>query len=202
MSATPPMYTPAPAPFPPAPEARKRKPLYKRVWFWIAIVAIVGIVGAATNSGSSSSVTESGSDQPVAAAPAAATVGTPVRDGDFEFTVTDVQRGRTELGTQYLNTTAQGEFVLVDLTVRNVGDEPGTLFDQNTKLYDTQGREFRPSSSAAIYLPDNADVIAQAINPGNQVSGTVVFDVPAGTNLASIELHDSAFSGGVSVDLG
>jgi hypothetical protein len=204
MSATTPMGTPAPAPFPPAPEAKKSKktkPLYKRVWFWIAILAVLGIIGTAANSGSTSSSSTTQGDGAAAAPPAAATIGTAVRDGDFEFTVTKLERGTTTLGGEYLNTTAQGEFVLVNLTVRNIGNEPGTLFDQNVKLFDTQGREYRADSAAAVYLEGNSDVIAQTINPGNQVSGTIVFDVAAGTQLASLDLHDSAFSGGVSVAL-
>ena len=32
-------------------------------------------------------------------------------------------------------------------------------------------------------------------------SGVVVFHVPRGVHLASLELHDSALSGGVTVDL-
>lgn len=195
MSATPPVYSPAS--FPPAPV--KKRPVYKRVWFWLVAILAVIVVAAAANAGTKSSSTADPGSAPAAAAPAAATIGTPVRDGDFEFTVTTVQRGQTTLGGKYLSTTAQGEFVLVNLTVRNVGNEPGTLFDQNVKLFDSQGREYRADSGAAIYLEGNADVIAQTINPGNQVSGTVVFDVAAGTQLASLDLHDSAFSGGVSV---
>jgi hypothetical protein len=34
------------------------------------------------------------------------------------------------------------------------------------------------------------------------VDGIVVFDVPADVTLTSLELHDSAFSGGVTVGLG
>jgi hypothetical protein len=202
MSATPPTFDPVSAPFPPAPTAKAAKPFYKKVWFWLVAVLAVIVAGAAANAGTSSTSSSAGSaDEPAAAAPAPATIGTAVRDGDFEFTVTGVERGKTQLGGEYLSTTAQGEFVLVNLTVRNIGNEPGTLFDQNTKLFDAQGREFRPSSSAAIYLPEQSNVIAQTINPGNQVSGTIVFDVPTGAQLASIQLHDSAFSGGVSVAL-
>lgn len=39
------------------------------------------------------------------------------------------------------------------------------------------------------------------INPGNQVNVKVAFDVPNGTQPSEIELHDSAFSGGVTVRL-
>ena len=178
-------------------EAKKGKPLYKRVWFWIAIVAVLGIIGAAANGGSNSTTSEG----ETAAAPAAATIGTPVRDGDFEFTVTNVERGQTKIGGEYLNTTAQGEFVLVNLTVRNVGNEPGTLFDQNVKLFDTQGREYRADSAAAITLRATPTSSPRR-SIRHQVSGTIVFDVATGTRLASLDLHDSAFSGGVSVAVG
>ena len=39
------------------------------------------------------------------------------------------------------------------------------------------------------------------INPGNSIDGTVVFDVPVGVTPTSVEDHDSAFSGGVTVAL-
>ncbi len=41
----------------------------------------------------------------------------------------------------------------------------------------------------------------EPINPGNSLTGTVVFDVPVDAVPASLELHDSAFSGGVTVAL-
>ena len=41
----------------------------------------------------------------------------------------------------------------------------------------------------------------EQINPGNRVTGTLIYDVPEGTKLTSIELHDSVFSGGVKVPL-
>ncbi len=39
------------------------------------------------------------------------------------------------------------------------------------------------------------------INTGNRVEAKVAFDVPEGTQPSTIELHDSAFSGGVKVRL-
>ncbi|RSM44161.1 hypothetical protein DMB66_52525 [Actinoplanes sp. ATCC 53533] len=39
------------------------------------------------------------------------------------------------------------------------------------------------------------------MNPGNTVKGKLVFDVPEGTKLTSLELHDSLFSDGVQVNL-
>ncbi|HEY3503108.1 MAG TPA: DUF4352 domain-containing protein [Actinocatenispora sp.] len=37
------------------------------------------------------------------------------------------------------------------------------------------------------------------INPGNTVTGDIAFDLPKTASIARFELHDSAFSSGVSV---
>jgi hypothetical protein len=135
-----------------------------------------------------------------AAEPEMAGVGDTVTDGDFEFTVGGFEQGVAEIGSEFLNEKAQGEFVIIDLTVKNTGSEAAYFSDSDQKLFDTDGNEYSANSAAGIYLEDN-DVWLTEINPGNQVEGKIVFDVPAGTSLASLELHDSFLSGGVAVSL-
>ena len=96
---------------------------------------------------------------------------------------------------------AQGQFVLVHVTVANIGTESQLLTDSAQTLFDAKGRKFSADTTAAIYIKDN-DVFLNEINPGNTVQGVLVFDMPKDAAPASIELHDSAFSGGVSVALG
>jgi hypothetical protein len=134
--------------------------------------------------------------------PAATTPGlnAAVRDGTFEFSVTSVEPGVKTVGDQYLNKTAQGQFVLVHINVKNIGDQPQTFFDSNQKLFNAAGQKFSADSSAAIYLDGSSNWIAQ-INPGNSVDAIVVFDVPVDMVPTAIQLHDSAFSGGVKVAL-
>ena len=127
-------------------------------------------------------------------------LNTPVRDGKFEFTVTKVQPGVKQIGDEYLNQQAQGQFVLITVTVKNIGDKPQTMFDSNQKLTDDQGRSFSPDSAAAIYLKNN-DIWMKEINPGNTLTGTLVYDMPAGAKATKLELHDSMFSGGTTVSL-
>jgi len=123
-----------------------------------------------------------------------------VRDGKFEFTVQDVAPGVKSVGSDFLGAKAQGEFVLITVKISNIGDEPQTFFGSNTKGLDNSGRTMEPSTTAAIYLPDSNSLITP-INPGNSVVGTIVFDLPVGSTLASVELHDSAYSSGVIVQL-
>lgn len=127
-------------------------------------------------------------------------IGDPVRDGKFEFVITGVEDGGTEVGSEFLSEKAQGRFHLVHITVTNIGDEAQMMSDSNQKVRDEQGRTFETNSSAAIYMDDN-DLWLTDINPGNTMSGTLVFDMPEGSTPVEIELHDSMFSGGVTVSL-
>lgn len=135
------------------------------------------------------------------AAPAAG-IGAPVRDGKFEFTVTKIEDGPKRIGNEYFGEDAQGRFVLVHVTVQNIGAEAQLFSGAAQKLFDAQGREFSSDTAAAIYLGQDAQSFLNEINPGNQVDGIVVFDLPVDVVPTSIELHDSMFSGGVTVALG
>lgn len=128
-------------------------------------------------------------------------IGTPVRDGKFEFTVTDVVSGLSEVGDNpFLIEKAQGQFTIVTIAVLNTSDEPKGLSPDAQDMYDGEGRKFSADTSAAIGL--EADVAFwDEINPGNSVTMKVVFDMPIDAVPAEIELHDSTFSGGVRVSL-
>jgi hypothetical protein len=71
-------------------------------------------------------------------------------------------------------------------------------------VYDSTGRKYDADSSADIYIgsDDGANSVwLESINPGNTVQGQIAFDLPAGVTAVKAELHDSPFSGGVTVQL-
>lgn len=92
--------------------------------------------------------------------PPAPGIGTPVSDGDFEFTVTEVEPGVAKIGTAPLSTTAQGQFVLVHMTVTNNGKSQALFDVTSQKMFDQQGRELTADAGAAIYV-DPENVLAQ-----------------------------------------
>jgi hypothetical protein len=180
------------------------------VGFIVVIVATVlyvgavdaGIKGASRDPVSVPSVSGSqpeavGTEGPVAK------IGQPARDGDFEFVIKSTKKASSVGTNQYLTKTAQGEFVIVDLSVKNIGDSSQLLSDWSQYLYDTSGSRYSADSAAGMYLgADGASSVWLAeINPGNMVTGKIAFDVPKGTKITQAELHDSAFSGGVAVAL-
>jgi hypothetical protein len=128
-------------------------------------------------------------------------IGREYRDGKFSFTVTKIKKGVRRVGDQYFGQTAQGQFVLVSVTVRNVGDEARTFDSSSQKLTDSQGRDFDADGEATIIMGKESNAFLKDINPGNGVKGILIFDVPKGVKLKSLELHDSMFSGGVTVPL-
>lgn len=74
------------------------------------------------------------------------------------------------------------------------------MFADNQYAFDTKGRKFSANSMASM-ADESSQVLWEEINPGNAVKGNVYFDVPKGAKVTSLELHDSAFSGGVKVRL-
>lgn len=198
------------------------RPWYKKKRYIIlGAIAVLVIIIAATSSGSSDDETAAPApsdgativpapsdgatvvpDEGEQAEPDVPGVGDPVRDGKFEFTVTSIETGVTSVGDgDFLTAEPQGTFTLVNMTVANIGDEPQTFFDSNQEGVDDQGRELAPDTSAGLYANEAAQGFIEEINPGNSINVIVVFDVAAGIELASIIVHDSAFSDGVEVAL-
>ena len=129
-------------------------------------------------------------------------IGEPVRDGRFEFTVLSQECGITKVGNEYLSKTAQGQYCKVNIKVKNIGDKPQSLSSSSQKLFSSDNKEFSTDDSAMIYDNSNSQSVwLNEINPGNEVTGNLIFDMPNGVAPSSIKLFDSAFSGGVIVRL-
>ncbi|MEU4688301.1 DUF4352 domain-containing protein [Actinoplanes sp. NPDC023714] len=215
-------------PYPPQPQPPAKKSKKKLIIGGIAGVVLLACLGTAITGGGDDSAapekTTAAADAGKGDAPAADEVKaeetkaeetekaeepakdeTPglkdaARDGKFEFKVAGVKCGVKQIGSDFLNQKAQGQYCLINVSVKNIGKEAQDFADSVQKAFDADEVEYAVDSGAAIYLEDNK-VLFTKINPGNTVKGTLVFDVPKGTKLTSVELHDSMFSGGVTVNL-
>jgi hypothetical protein len=207
---------------PPPQWVPEKKPIWKKTWFRVvAALFVLGVINSATSDGDktqetgtaeaapaptvvdSAAPTEEAVEEVVEEAapePAPPGIGQPAADGDFSFVVQAIDCSLTEMGGEYLGTTAQGRFCVVSLTVTNIGNSAQTFDGDNATLLNAAGQEFSADSGAAFYLEDSSSFYEE-INPGNTLNSKVVFDVPAGTTPTAIELHDSMFSGGVTVAL-
>ena len=114
-------------------------------------------------------------------------IGTPVILGDFEVTVTNVDKGVSHIGNDVLGKDATGQYVIVDVTVKNTGKEAAGFSESEQKLVDTEGRQHSVSGDS-LYLGD-ASMIYEKVNPGNTVTGKLLYDVPADAVPAKLELE-------------
>jgi hypothetical protein len=189
------------------------QPAKKRLWPWIAGAAVALTLIGCASAGDGEDTAGTSPAEAGTAAPAEQKtakkeekektpgLNEPARDGKFEFTVTKVKCGVNKVGSNLLGQQAQGEFCLIDIKVKNIGKEAQLFTDSAQKAFDGKKVEYSPDSSAAIYANGESQLLLEEINPGNSAKGKLVFDVPEGTKLTSLELHDSVFSGGVTVNL-
>ncbi|PSK93011.1 uncharacterized protein DUF4352 [Haloactinopolyspora alba] len=178
------------------PAPKKKHRFLKFVGAVIVIIVAIAIF-APGGDDSTTTTTDAGGSSGGDSAPG---IGDEAVDGDFTFVVHSVKNGPDSIGDEFTSMQPQGKFVLVEMTVTNHGDSAGSFFGDNQYLIDAQGREASADTEAALYLPDSKSLYEE-INPGNSVKGTVVFDIPADAKPAELRLHDSAFSGGVTVEV-
>lgn len=172
--------------------APARKGTHPIVWvlFGVIGVMVLGFGGCVALVGSAFSEQDG---SPSSSAAATAGMNEPVSDGKFTFTVTDAKV------MPYIGATARGEWFVVTMNVRNTGSEPQSFFVQNQKLL-AGGTEYAADSSAS-YEVNGGNTMVFDLNPGFDITVKVPFDVPRGTAPDKVELHDSAFSQGVTVKL-
>ena len=128
-------------------------------------------------------------------------LGDPVRDGKFEFVVSRVDCSRSTIGLEHLKRTAAGTYCVVSLSIRNIADRPKFFLGRVQKVADATGTQFGNDELAGLLANRDTQTFLRKIDPGVKVSGKIVFDVPKGTKLTTVELHDSYLSGGVQVTL-
>ncbi len=124
---------------------------------------------------------------------AAAKAGQPAQVGDLTFTVTRVEQG-VQLKEPITNkpVRAQGQWVLVHVSVTSRASKPVPILGGRQALVDSQGRSYWQDSQAANYDLGDLALTIKAINPGQALTGAFVYDIPADTAPATLELHDYA----------
>ncbi|GAA2710425.1 hypothetical protein Apa02nite_081950 [Actinoplanes palleronii] len=138
---------------------------------------------------------------PAKVVPAGPGFGDAVRDGKFQFVVSAMDCSRTSIGVERLKRTAAGKFCVISLSVRDIGDGTKYFIGYPQKARDASGGEYRIDELASLYANHGTDAFLKKLAPGKKATSSLVFDVPRGVTLATLELHDSPFSGGVEVTL-
>ncbi|WP_459549441.1 serine/threonine-protein kinase [Nocardia sp. X0981] len=181
----------------PSPRRGSRIP---KVLLWLVVLVgipllLIGGCVAALVEGAGSIRIFTPADTP-ANGPAAAP-GDPVRDGAFEFTVLNVDSDMATIGLER----AEGTFVVVSFTVRNIADTPKTYMPLGQELHDTAGGKFAPDVTATAQRAAAA-AAPRTLQPGESLGTHLVYEIPAGAVPASMTFRDFPLSFGTSVPLG
>ena len=167
------------------------------------------VIGSMGNSGSSTSGTsQSGTNSTQEEAKPIAKVGETVQYGDIAFTVTDVTTAAS-LGNQFTRKDAQGLFYVVSLKIENKAKETNTIdssIDSSMiTLTDSQGRTFDRSidgQTAKGMAQGKVDLFLQQVQPGLNVNGDIVFDIPKDATGLKLLVKGGYFGKGQQIDLG
>jgi hypothetical protein len=210
-------FEPPPSGEPPARDDRRRL----LIWFGAACAALLAVLvlvviyglfinkadtiqassGPSSTSRSATPTTTSGESseaETTSESPTTASGSGPqATDGGLTFAVTGTENAPT---VQYqdapVEKVAQGEFIIVHMTVLNSGDAQGTFLATLQKLK-AGGTTYSIDDEATAYLNGTwAD-----LNAGDTADVAIAFDVPPGTTPESLEVHGDAVSTGVEVSL-
>ena len=162
----------------------------KKNWFvrhkiWTGILVVVGLIiiaSAASNSNTNSNNSSGSNNQSSSnnkQQTALAKIGQPAKDGKFEFTVSSIECGKPNVGSDYLTKTAQGQYCLLHVKVTNIGNEKQSLFSSNQKLLDASNKQYSADDVATTYAAPQGSTWYSDVNPGNSVEGAIVFDLHA-----------------------
>jgi hypothetical protein len=167
----------------------------------LGLLILFGMIGSATGGGSSGSSSSSGGGDSVVNAVAAGAVA---RDGDFAFRYEGIDCGPAAARAVYSSPDFTGPKpagtteCIVRLRITDDKGTAQTFFDSNQYAYDAHGRQFSADSNGTYLTGDRDDT---QLNPGVSITALVPYNIPAGDKIASLVLHDSEVSGGVTVTI-
>lgn len=109
-------------------------------------------------------------------------IGKSVEVGHFIYTVNGVQFRKT-IGDEYFGETADGIFLLVNLTIQNISDQTRTLDNSCFSLTDKDGVKFEYSTTGEMALIGTGQktLFLKDVQPKINTKGVLVFEVPERT---------------------
>jgi Domain of unknown function (DUF4352) len=184
------------------------RPWYKIWWIYLAIIVAVVAVAVAVLAAGPANTPSEGTPTPTSTltptpTPTLTPTPTPTENLFLGFDIEDYETGVTSLDQGTLHEEAMGAFTLVLLSVENSNDEP-IIFDvNNVRGIDSSARTLAPDVEAAAIanMRNQGGLFLKAVQPGETITGLVVFDVPAGETLLAIVVPDGASPDGTEIPI-
>lgn len=188
---------------------KEKKPIYKRVWFWVLVIIIVA--AAASQMGGDDSPPAANANKPAtetaagtagaanteAPAEAAYIIGDTVDAGEVGVVVNSASEQESfESDNQFIDAvTTDGKFIVVEATLTNNAKEAKTFLSNMFEVVDDQGRTFQTLTDANLMMMlGDQNLFVEQVNPGMSRTGVFVFEVPADVDSYSLEVAEGLFS--------
>lgn len=182
-----------------------KKPFYKKIWFWVLAVIVVaaiggGLGGEETTSDTTAADTKETTESTPAKEEPTFKVGDVVTVGDMEYTVNGLEVSKS-VGPSIMPTEAKGTFLIVDLTVKNNGNEAVMVDSSFFKLKEgDKSFEADAAGSMSANQGDDGQItnsfFLENLNPDIEMQGKIVFDISeeqANSTKTQLEVATGAF---------
>ncbi len=120
-------------------------------------------------------------------------------DGQFAFRLNSGRCGVTEVGVSPNVRKPQGQYCVYVLRIRNVGEQPRVLTSSNQHAIDVNGHVHTADILASEAASPTRNPFPKLMWRDQVATVALAFDIPRGTLLASLRLHDSPWSDGVKM---
>ena len=102
-------------------------------------------------------------------------MGETVKVGDVEYVVNSKSTTQ-KVGDELLGKTAKGTYLIVNVTVKNASKKAMRVTSDYFKLLNGD-TEYSDDDTAGLYSNKDGDFFLSEVNPGNSITGNIVFDV-------------------------
>jgi hypothetical protein len=180
---------------------KRRKPSVKRVVLSLLLTPIivifilaliVGIIGGIKGVQNTSKSNSSSRSQ--AKATPQYHIGDTVSKNGFGLVVNSIKCGEKRISTSGLvnyYSDAQGQFCRLNITVTNTSSGANSIDVADQLIFNTQGQRYTYDSGATANAADAyaGSPLNDDINPGNSITGDIVYDVPVTVTPSAAELE-------------
>lgn len=169
-------------------ENDRKKPIYKKVWFWVLIIIIFGVI-VCVGGNNETNQTYSSSNQSISQNEKTEyNQGEEAILGKGAIIVTDVEKSQ---GNQWDKPKSGKEFVIVHVTIENKGNSNLSYNPFYFKMQNSQGQQ-----ESMTFTTINQDTSLQSgeLIPGGKVAGTIAFEQPKDDTGLILIYNDSIWS--------
>jgi hypothetical protein len=167
----------------------------------LLIVAVsAGSSGGGTDSGDNSASSDGGGKKDEGKS---GSVGQALENAGTTYEVTNVEQTQTIGDPDIGGATADGTFIVVDLSLTNNKDETKTFSDSSAKIVTTEGKSYKTSDKAVFAFEGDQSLLLKDIQPDLTTKGKLAFELPPSKVSGSkLVVEDLFGSGEITVALG